>query len=128
MINNNLNLQHSFLPGKSCQSNLFSMLEKLADWTGYYFKVDFSKTRSLVTYIKLIPKLKLGISHRLCHPRERFWFHFIYITYKQLIKRYIRKIISFFKQHKTFSVIYFSSPLPRDLKWHRSSNWMAIKT
>ena len=31
MINNNLNLQHGFVPGKSCQSNLFSMLEKLAD-------------------------------------------------------------------------------------------------
>ena len=31
----------------------------------------------------------LSIIHKFCHPRECFWFHLIYIVYKQFTRRYI---------------------------------------
>ena len=61
MINNKLltNLQHSFVPGKSCQSNLLSMLNILTDVIENNPQVDLDS----VPHRKLIHKLeKYGIN------------------------------------------------------------------
>ena len=70
MINNNLltNLRHGFVPGKSCQSNLLSMLNILTDATKHNLEVDlvsldFDKAFDSVPHKKLIYKLEIyGIS------------------------------------------------------------------
>ena len=42
----------------------------------------------------------LSISHQCCPPRECFWSHFIYITYKRFTKIYISEIVSICRLHK----------------------------
>ena len=32
---------------------------------------------------------RLSIIHKFCHPRECFWYHLMYIVYKQFTRRYI---------------------------------------
>ena len=69
MINNNLvmNLQHGFVPGKSWQSNLLSMLSILTDAIEHNLEVDlvfldFAKAFDSVPHRELIHKLeKYGI-------------------------------------------------------------------
>ena len=63
MIKNNLfsNLQHSFVPGKSCQSNLLYMLNVLIHAIVHNFEVDqvylyFAKASGLVPHRQLIHK------------------------------------------------------------------------
>ena len=63
MINNKLlaNFRHGFVPGKSCQSNLLSMLNILADVIERSLEVDlvyldFAKVFDLVPRRKLIYK------------------------------------------------------------------------
>ena len=65
MINNNLltNLRHGFVPGKSCQSNLLSMLNILRDAIEHYLEVDliyldFAKAFDSILHRKLIHKLE----------------------------------------------------------------------
>ena len=73
MINNSLltNLQYSFVPGKSCQSNLLSMLNILTEATEHNLEVDlvyldFAKAFYSVPNRKLIHKLqKYDISGQL---------------------------------------------------------------
>ena len=73
MINNNLlaNLQHGFVPGKSCQLILLSMLSILTDVIEHGHEVDlvyldFAKVFDSVPHRKLIHKLeKYGISAQL---------------------------------------------------------------
>ena len=73
MINNNLlaNFRHGFVPGKSCQSNLLSMLNILADVIERSLEVDlvyldFAKVFDLVPRRKLIYKWeKYGNSGQL---------------------------------------------------------------
>ena len=70
MINNNLltNLRHGFVPGKSCQSNLLSMLNILKDATKHNLEVDLvsldlDKAFDSAPHKKLIYKLEIyGIS------------------------------------------------------------------
>ena len=66
MINYNLltNLQHDFVPGKSCQSNLLSMLNILTDATEHnLIYLDFAEAFDSVPNRKFIHKLqKYGIS------------------------------------------------------------------
>ena len=69
MINNNLhtNLQHGFVPGKSCQSNLLSMLNISTDAIEHNTEVDlvyldFAKAFDSVPHRQVIHKLeKYGI-------------------------------------------------------------------
>ena len=73
MINNNLltNLHHGFVPGKSCRSNLLSVLNILKDAMEHNLEVDlvyldFAKAFDPVSHRKLIHKLeKYGISDQL---------------------------------------------------------------
>ena len=66
MINYNLltNLQHDFVPGKSCQSNLLSMLNILTGATEHnLIYLDFAEAFDSVPNRKFIHKLqKYGIS------------------------------------------------------------------
>ena len=66
IINNNVitNLQQSFVPGKSCQSNLLSMLNILKDATKHNLEVDlvsldFDKAFDSAPHKKLIYKLEI---------------------------------------------------------------------
>ena len=69
MINNNLltNLQHGFVRGKSCQSNLLSMINILTDAIEHKLEVGLVYTVfDSVPYRKPIHKLKkCGISDQL---------------------------------------------------------------
>ena len=73
MINNNLltSLQHGFVPQKSCQSNLLSMLNISADAIEHNLEVDavslgFVRAFDWVPHRKLIHKLeKYGIGDQL---------------------------------------------------------------
>ena len=69
MINNNLltNLQHGFVRGKSCQSNLVSMINILTDAIEHKLEVGLVYTVfDSVPYRKPIHKLKkYGISDQL---------------------------------------------------------------
>ena len=72
MINNFLtNLQHGFAPGKSCQSNLLSVLNILIDAIEHNLEIDlayldFAKAFDSVPHKKLIHKLeKYGIRDQL---------------------------------------------------------------